>query len=186
MKQLIDWGAFLLFGAAYYWHRDIYFATKVLMVSLWAALLLDWLTTKRLNRMLLAVAILANVLGAFTLTLHNPTFIKLKPTIAYGVFALVCLGSQFVGKQVLMERLMQSAVTLPQHAWRRLNLAWATFFVFCAALNLYVAFNFPEPIWVNLKMFGFTIMTFVFAIAQAPYLMRHMPNETPSNPQPPA
>ena len=33
-------------------------------------------------------------------------------------------------------------------------------------LNILVAYNFPEPVWVNFKVFGLTAITLVFMFAQ--------------------
>jgi intracellular septation protein len=186
MKLLIDWGPLVLFGLTYFGSHSIYTATAVLMASLWIALALDWLMTRRLNKVLLTIAIAASVLGGFTLWLRDPMFIQLKPTIVYGVFALVCIGSQFIGDKVLMERLAQSALALPDFVWRRLNLAWALFFAFCAALNFYVAQHFAEATWVKFKMIAFTVLPFAFALLQAPFLMRYVDdgNDKASTPQP--
>ncbi len=41
-------------------------------------------------------------------------------------------------------------------------------------VNLYVAFNFAEHIWVNFKLFGILGWTFIFAIGQAIYMSRYM------------
>lgn len=177
MKMLLDFAPLPLFFIAYQF-GGIYVATGVLIVSLYAALAIDRMMTGKLNRVLAGTALLATVLGGLTFVLHDPAFIKLKPTIIYAAFALACLGSQFFGKQVLMQRLMHSAIELPAPAWRRLNLTWALFFIFCAALNYYVAHQYPEAIWVRFKMIGLTVLPFVFALLQAPFLMKHMPAET--------
>jgi intracellular septation protein len=41
-------------------------------------------------------------------------------------------------------------------------------------LNLVVVYNFDTDTWVNFKLFGMLGLTFVFVIAQAFYLARHM------------
>jgi intracellular septation protein len=46
------------------------------------------------------------------------------------------------------------------------------FFLACGALNLYVAFNFPEATWVNFKLFGLTGLTLAFALAQGFWIAR--------------
>ena len=44
-------------------------------------------------------------------------------------------------------------------------------------LNLYVAFNFPERIWVDFKLFGLMGLTLAFVIAQSFYMARHTHDE---------
>jgi intracellular septation protein len=189
MKMLLDFAPLPLFFIAYQF-GGIYVATGTLIVSLYLALAIDRMMTGKLNRVLAGTALLATVLGGLTFALHDPAFIKLKPTIIYALFALACFGSQFFGEQVLMQRLMQSAIQLPAPAWRRLNMAWALFFIFCAALNYYVAHQYAEEVWVRFKLIGLTVLPFVFALLQAPFLLKHMPEEkapeAPSDPAPKA
>ncbi|MBP9662482.1 MAG: septation protein IspZ, partial [Aeromonas sp.] len=44
-------------------------------------------------------------------------------------------------------------------------------------LNLYVAFNLSQEMWVNFKVFGLLGMTLVFTLLSGVYLYRHMPAE---------
>ena len=56
---------------------------------------------------------------------------------------------------------------LTREQWSRLNLVWVGFFVLMGALNIYVAYNFPEPFWVKFKVFGLMGITVVFLLAQS-------------------
>lgn len=186
MRLLIDLGPLALFVLTYQFAGGIYPATAVLIVSLYVALALDYALTRRLNKMLAGGAVLATVLGGLTFALHDPSFIKLKPTLIYAAFALALLGSHFVGKQVLMQRLAGTALSLPDPIWRRLNVAWALFFAFCAGLNWFVAHHYSESTWVRFKFSVFTVLPFVFAIAQTPFLLRYLPDEPTDGNAPPA
>lgn len=178
MKFLLDYAPALLFFAAYFLSgRDIYLATTVLIVAAVALVLVYRVWQKRWHKSHLVVAVLATVLGGLTLAIHDPVFIKLKPTAVYAVFALALLGSHFIGERVLLARIPQQVFNFPEAVWRRINLAWALFFLGCAALNWYVASNFEEATWVNFKMFGFTALTFVFLVAHAPFLARYLPQD---------
>lgn len=65
----------------------------------------------------------------------------------------------------------------PDAIWDRVNLAWVGFFTVCGLLNLYVAFNLPQEMWVNFKVFGLLGMTLVFTLLSGVYLYRHLPAE---------
>ena len=68
---------------------------------------------------------------------------------------------------------MGEQITLDSPAlWNRLNMMWVWFFIFCGALNLYVAFNYSESTWVNFKLFGLMGLTLVFALLQGVWLTR--------------
>jgi intracellular septation protein len=103
-------------------------------------------------------------------------FIKWKPTVVSVLFALAMLGSQFIGERTVIERMLSESITLPQAIWRRLNMSWVIFFLASGLLNIYVAYNFSEDLWVNFKVFGLFGLTFTFAIAQAFYMARHIPD----------
>lgn len=173
MKFLLDFSPALLFFASYYL-RDIYTATAVLIIALFALVAFYWLYERRLHKSHLVTAIVAGVLGGLTLAIHDPQFILYKPTAVYALFALALLGSHFIGDKVLLARLPQKAIALPDALWRKVNLAWALFFLFCAALNLYVAWNFTEATWVKFKTFGFTGLMFVFLMAHIPFLRDYL------------
>ncbi len=49
---------------------------------------------------------------------------------------------------------------------------WIGFFVFVAAANLYVAYNFAEATWVKFKLFGLMGLTLVFVLLQGMWLSR--------------
>lgn len=180
MNTILDLAPALLFFGAYA-SLGIYPATAVLIVSLFALVAVYWFKDKRLHKMHLLTAVVAAVFGGLTLYLRNPEFIKLKPTVVYGLIAIVLLFSQFIGKKVLLARIPQTALVMPDHVWRRVNLAWVVFFVFCAALNLYIAHAFSERVWVEFNVFGFTVLTMLFLLAHAPFLSRYLPKDDTPN-----
>ena len=174
MKFLLDYAPALLFFAAYFLF-DIYVATAVLIVAAIGLVLIYRFWQGHWHKSHLVVAVLATVLGGLTLAIHDPAFIKLKPSAVYGAFALALLGSHVIGERVLLARLPQKTFVFPEPVWRRVNFAWGLFFLGCAALNWYVADTYDEATWVKFKTFGFTALMFVFLIAHAPFLAKYLP-----------
>lgn len=173
MNAVLDLIPAILFFAAYKLY-DLFTATAVLVVALLVMVLITWLRTRTVPKLQLATALVAAALGGMTLWLRDPTFIKFKPTAIYGAFALALLGSHVIGDKVLMQRIPQKAMVMPDAIWRRINLAWALFFVFCAALNVHVAMNYSEEVWVKVKVFGFTGLMFAFMLAHIPFISRYL------------
>lgn len=176
MKMLADLFPVILFFVAYQL-ADIYVATMVAIAA--AAAQVAWYKIRKgkvENIQLITLGLLV-VFGGLTLALRDPTFIKWKPTVVNWLFAAAFLFSQLFMQRNLLQRMMDHAVTMPDFAWLRLNLAWILFFFASGVLNLYVAYNFSEEIWVNFKLFGFLGLTLVFLIAQGFYLARHMEPE---------
>jgi intracellular septation protein len=176
MRFLLDYAPALLFFAAYLLF-DNSAATATLIAAAIALVLVYRVWEKRWHKSHLVVAVLATVLGGLTLAIQDPVFIKFKPTAVYAVFALALLGSHVVGERVLLARIPQKTFVFPEPVWRKVNLAWALFFLGCAALNWYVAGRYDEATWVKFKTFGFTALTFVFLLAHAPFLARYLPED---------
>ncbi len=152
----------------------IYLATAVGILAAFLQVCLYWLRNRRFEKMHLISFALFLFIGGTTIILKNPLIIKWKPTIVNGLFALVFLGSQFIGEKTLVERMMSHAIDAPTAVWRHLNLAWVGFFIFSGLANLYVAYNFSESTWVSFKLFGLLGLSFIFVIAQGFFLMKYI------------
>ena len=181
MKALFDFVPIFLFFIAYKFY-GVFVATAVAMAASFFQTLFSWIKHKKIEPMPLITFVLILLLGSATLMLHNPMFIKWKPTAIYWVFALLFTGSQWIGKKPLLQRMMGNKITLPKRVWHRLNQSWAAFFLGLGALNVYVVYHYSTDTWVNFKLFGTMGLTLGFAILQAIYMTRHMSNhkEAPS------
>jgi len=112
------------------------------------------------------------VFGTLTLYLRDETFIKLKPTIVYVIFALL-LGAGLLLKKPVLELLLGPVFNLTEQGWRKLTLRWALFFVAMAVVNELVWRNFSTDTWVTFKAFGSLPITFAFALSQMPLMQRY-------------
>jgi len=141
MKLLIDFFPILLFFIAYKL-SGIYVATGIAIAA--SALQVGWVWWRHrtFEKMNLATLALLAVFGGMTLALHDPIFVMWKPTLVNWLFAAVFLGSHFIGGKTVIERMMSSAIELPEKIWPRLNLLWAIFFFLSGAANLYVVYDF--------------------------------------------
>jgi intracellular septation protein len=178
MQLFIDYLPILIFFGAYFF-KDIYFATAVLMAVMPIIMIVQWLMTRKLNKIYAASTALVLVLGTATLLLRNPQFLYWKPTVLNWAIAVAFLGSQYVGPKPFVQRMLESAAELQADQWRRLNQIWVVFFVLIGCINLYVAFNFSEAAWVKFKLFGMLGLTLAFVIVQTIWLTAAMKdNET--------
>lgn len=162
-------------------------ATVIAIIASFIQVAGFWIKHRRFERMHIFSLTLISVLGGITILLGDPTFIQWKPTLLNWVFALVFLTSQYIGKKSMVHRMMGAQITLPEAIWTRLNMSWVAFFIISGLANLYVAFYYGLELdektrmdnWVNFKLFGLMGLTFIFVIAQAIYLTKHM-QEKPS------
>ena len=162
---------------------DIYWATASLIAT--SALQILYYLVKRQavpTRNWIFFGLIA-VFGGLTIFLHDDAFLKWKVTLINEFFALALLISQYIFKKNLIKQFLGEALTLPEPIWNKLNLAWAMFFALCGLLNIYVAFNFEQDVWVNFKVFGLTGLTFVFAIGSILSLYKYLPQEELAKPE---
>ena len=181
MKFLYDFFPVVLFFVAFKTY-DIFVATGVIIIASLFQVGFSWVKHRKIENMHIVTLVLVLVLGGATILLHDENFIKWKPTVVNWLFAAVFLGSHFIGKRTIIQRMLDSNISLPSPIWPRLNMLWTGFFVIMGVANLYVAFYFaPEltaqertDLWVVFKLFGMMGLTFVFVILQAVYLARYI------------
>lgn len=169
MQFLFDIFPVIVFFAVYKL-TDIYVATGAIIVAVVVQIAAQWLLKRKVSSMALISSVLVLVFGGLTLLIHDKAFIQWKVTVVNWLFAAAFLGSQVIGERPLIERMIGESVALERALWRRLNLVWSAFFIVLGALNLYVAYNFPEDVWVNFKLFGVLGLTLVFALGQGVWL----------------
>jgi intracellular septation protein len=171
VKLALDLGPLLLFFAANS-RYGIFAATAVFMVAVLAALFVSYGLTRRLPVMPVVTAIIVVVFGGLTLILHDATFIKVKPTIIYGLFGAILMGGLVFDKP-LLGVVFDSLFHLSHEGWRKLTLRWAIFFFALAVLNELVWRNASTDTWVAFKVFGVVPLTILFGALQVPLLRRH-------------
>ena len=186
VKLLLELGPLALFFAAFS-RFDIYVATGVLMASVMVTLAVSWVVLRRIPIMPLVTAGIVLVFGSLTLFFHDETLIKIKPTALYLLFA----GALFAGlalRKPILKILFDGALHVTEEGWRRLTWRWAFFFVALAILNEIVwrtsGILWPPAeataLWVKFKTFGFLPLTILFALAQAPLIVKYETKEEDS------
>jgi intracellular septation protein len=171
LKLAIELGPLLVFfgtNAA----AGIYAGTAAFMAATLVSLVAAWFSYHKLPIMPIVSGVIVLVFGGLTLYLRDETFIKLKPTIVYTMFAAL-LAAGLLWKKPMLEFLFGPVFTLTEEGWRKLTIRWALFFAVMAVVNELVWRNVSTDAWVSFKAFGFLPLTFLFAIAQVPLMQRH-------------
>jgi intracellular septation protein len=180
MKFLFDFFPVLAFFITYFVAearaegQGFYVATAVLIAASIIQVSVYWIIKHRFEKMHIITLVVVLILGGATLLYQDKHFVMWKPTAVNWLFALVFLGSHFIGGKTMVQRMMGHALSLPAHAWSTLNMSWIIFFVAMGILNIYVAYNFSEAFWVKFKLFGILGCTILFAIGQSIYMSRFM------------
>jgi intracellular septation protein len=175
LKLALDFAPLVAFFAAYKF-AGVYWATGIIIALTLVSLVTGYAITGKVAKFPLFSAILITVMGGLTLYLHNDMFVKMKPTAANLIFAGI-LGGGLLSNRMFLKDLLGSSLDMPTQAWRILTWRWTAFFLALAGLNEYVWRTMSEATWVNFKVFGLMGLTLLFALANAPFMARHMPRE---------
>ena len=150
----------------------LFVATGAFMVAIVAAMIASYVVTRHVPIMALVTGVVVLVFGTLTLVLHDETFIKVKPTIIYCLFAGVLGGGLLFGRSFIAI-MFDQMFNLTPRGWRVLTLRWALFFFVLAIVNEVVWRTQSTDFWVNFKVFGVTPLTMLFAITQMSLIKRY-------------
>jgi intracellular septation protein len=180
-------GAFFL---AYRWARvdeslpieeqnldQILFATMVFVPLIVLSVAIMWLLTRKVPRMALWTAIIVTVFGGLTLLLRDDTFVKMKPTINYTLFAAI-LGFGLLRGQSYLRYLMDELIPMEKEGWVTFTRRLIVFWIILAIVNEFVWRGFTTDTWVNFRTFVLPAANFAFIMSQMPLFTRHaLPDE---------
>jgi intracellular septation protein len=177
-KLIIDLGPLLVFFAVNFLApvpavARIFVATGAFMVAMIVAMLFSAIRYRRISPLLWFSGIMVVILGGLTIWLHDRTFIQMKPTVYYALVAGLLGFGLATGRPLLQQVLGSTYPGLDADGWRKLTRNWALFFAFMALLNEAVWRNTSWDFWIGFKLWGALPLTFLFAAANIPMLLRH-------------
>ena len=179
VKILVEMGPLLAFFIGN-WKAGIFWGTGIFMVATVIALAVSWAFTRKFAMVPLISAVFVAIFGALTLYLQSDLFIKVKVTLINALFGAILLGGAAFGRYYL-KVVMGEAMHLTETAWRTLTIRWGVFFFILAGLNELVWRSVSTDMWVNFKVFGLLPLTLAFALANGPFMARHMIEGKPTN-----
>jgi intracellular septation protein len=177
-KLLIDLGPLLVFFLVNFFAPvpsvlKIFVATGAFMAAMVVAMIYSALRFGRISPLLWFSGAMVVILGGLTIWLHNESFIKMKPTIYY-VLVSGLLWFGLLTDRPLLQRVLGSTYPgLDETGWTKLTRNWAFFFGFMAILNEAVWRNSSTDFWIGFKLWGAIPLTFLFAAANIPMLLKH-------------
>jgi intracellular septation protein len=169
----LDFGPLLVFFLTFKFAGGVIIGTIAFMVAIVIAVIVSKVKLGKVSPMLWLSAILVVGFGTLTVYFNNPKFIQIKPTIIYALFSI----GLFIGlamKKPLLKFLLQAAYDgLDEDGWMKMSRNWAIFFAGMAVLNEAMRATLDFDLWLTLKVWGVTILSMVFALANIPMMMRH-------------
>ncbi|MDV3456995.1 septation protein A [Sphingomonas sp. HF-S4] len=193
IRMLIDYGPLAVFFLVNSYApglqiQRIMTATVAFMVAMAVAMGVSWWKARHISPMLWITGALVLVFGSLTLWFHDQTFIQIKPTIVYTMFAVI-LGYGLIARKPLLQSLLETAYPgLSAKGWRLLTINWTGFFIAMAVLNEAMRQVLTWDQWVTFKTWAVIPMTLVFAMLNIPMLLKHglqleKPEDTPIPPE---
>lgn len=184
LKIVLEVGPIAVFFLAYRWApvpegladaerqlEQMLFATKVFLPAILATLAFSYAMTRKLPRMAVITAVVVTVFGGLTLILRDDTFVKMKPTILYLLFASI-LAFGLLRGQSYMKYLMEELIPMKDAGWMIFTRRFVVFYVLLAVLNEVVWRGFGTDAWVNFRTFVLPAANFGFIMAQIPLFSR--------------
>lgn len=177
-KLLIDLGPLLVFFLVNFLApvpsvMKIFVATGAFMIAMVAAMIFSAIRYRSISPLLWFSGVMVVVLGGLTIWLHNESFIKMKPTFYYVLVAGLLTFGLLTDRPLLQRVLGSTYPGLDEEGWKKLTRNWAIFFAFMAFLNEAVWRNSTTQFWIGFKIWGALPLTFLFAAANIPMLLRH-------------
>jgi intracellular septation protein len=187
-RLLIDIGPLLIFFLVNFLAPvpgaiKIFVATGAFMAAMVVAMCFAAIRYRYVSPLLLFSGVMVVVLGGLTIWLHDETFIKVKPTIYYGLVAALLTFGLVTGRPLLKLVLGSAYPGLDEEGWRKLTRNWAIFFAVMAVVNESVWRNSTTDFWIAFKLWFAIPVTLLFAVANVPMLLRHGLS-TEDNPKP--
>jgi intracellular septation protein len=152
--------------------EQVLFATAVFVPTILATLGLSFALTRKLPRMAVITAVVVTIFGGLTLILRDDTFVKMKPTILYCLFAGI-LGFGLLRGQSYLKYLMDELIPMQRAGWMKFTVRFVVFYLLLAALNELVWRVYGTDTWVNFRTFALPAANFLFIMAQIPLFQRY-------------
>jgi intracellular septation protein len=172
VRTVVDYGAALAFGAAYFITKDFQKATWVLVAASAAALAIGYAVERRVALLPLFFGGMALIFGTLGLIFHSDVFVKIKVTVINLALAAFLFGGVLSKRQPL-KLIMGEALHMSDTAWRTLTLRYGGYFAVVAVLNEIVRNTQGTDTWVKFRL-GLLPLALVFVATQVPFMMTHM------------
>lgn len=183
LRAVIDYSAPAAFLAFFLPTRDTMVATQALMAAAALAVVLGLVVERRIAWLPLIAGVFAMIFGGLTLFFHDDRFIKMKPTVVNLIFAGICLGGVLTGRNPI-KAVAGESLHLPDTVCRTLAIRYGLFFIVLAAANEAVWRTQSTQTWAWFRFPGLLALTFLFALSQAPLMMRYAKAEDLPPPPP--
>ncbi len=173
VKFLTDFGPLLVFFFIYYKNdKNLILAIPPLIIATLVAVITIYILEKKIPYVPLIGCFLITLFGGLTVYFSNPIFLYVKPTVINIIFAFILLAGKTFFNKNLLRTLFSKSLQIQEEGWNKLLYRWIAFFFFLAIVNEIVWRTQTEEFWVNFKVWGILIITFIFTFFQLPLIKK--------------
>ncbi|MDR3326055.1 MAG: septation protein IspZ [Rhodospirillaceae bacterium] len=171
LKSMVDYSPLIVFLITFE-IKDLMTATVALIITTLVMIITSLILIRHLPLTILINTIIIGIFGCLTLWFNDETFIKIKPTIIYSLFALILSSSVLLGKPLLKTMLSKSLSFNDKIVWNSMTIRFAIFFMVMAITNEIIRRSFTTEIWILWKVPGSLSIVFLFIVFQIGLIRR--------------
>jgi intracellular septation protein len=116
--------------------------------------------------------VMIGIFSGLALWLKNDIFIKMRPTLIYGLMGSILLVS-IAFKRNILKGLFSGALHMPEVHWQGLTMRAGIMYLCLSVINETVWRTLPEDIWVTYNTWGDMAINMVFWIINMAMLAKH-------------
>jgi intracellular septation protein len=116
--------------------------------------------------------VMIGVFSGLALWLKNDIFIKMRPTLIYGLMGLILLAS-VAFKRNILKGLFSGAMHMPEAQWQGLATRASFMYLSLSAINEIVWRTLPKATWVLYNTWGDMAINMIFWIVNMIFLAKH-------------
>ena len=172
MKQIIEYLPIIIFTITYFYTRDKFFSTLILLIGLFIQLCFEYLLEKKVSKKTKIIFGVSLLFGGSTLFFRNEEFLFWRPPVINWIFSFLLLSFEYFSGKNLLKMILGKAIILPDNVWKKLSRGWSLGFFISGLLNIVIAYNYNLDFWVSYKLFGGFLITLIYLVIMTVYLWR--------------
>jgi len=177
LKPVFEYVPVVVFLAVYVLYRNevvtvfgreltgLLFATFVTIPVILFTTISTKLLFGKVPPMQMVMAVLVVGFGGLAILLNDERFIKMRPTLVYGLFAALLTFGVMTGRYYI-KMMFGEQLEMPDDAWRKLTMRFIVFLAVMAVMNEVVWRMFSNDIWVALDKIGQPVLFIAFFLSQ--------------------
>jgi intracellular septation protein len=152
--------------------KPVLFATLVFLPAAIAGFAFSYWKERSISPIGLFSFVMIGVFSGLALWLKNDIFIKMRPTLIYGLMGSILLVSVYF-KRNLLKLMFSGALHMPEIQWRGLAVRSGIMYLVLSVINEVVWRTQPESTWVTYNTWGDMAINMVFWIVNMALLAKH-------------